>query len=180
MARVDAVIQQGPVNFKRGSFPTVLKQKYGAVRTARDKRHAEADLEAADVATYDQSSDATPDPAACNQRQETAEPDAGVAGDEAAPDLAACDQRQETAEADAYVAGEEALAAELNQVFEENQAAEAKQGPTIPIWRRIYPWDDYYEGGYDSDSDRCGCHSAFGKDDDGEVRHYGLDCQYRF
>jgi len=29
-----------------------------------------------------------------------------------------------------------------------------------------------------SDDDQCGCHSAFGKDDDGEVRHLGLDCEY--
>lgn len=155
MARVDAVIQQGPVNFKRGSIATTLKQKYDAVKTARVKRRAEADLEAADVATYDQSFDAVPDPPAC-------------------------DQRQETAEADAYVVGEEALATELNQVFEENQAAEAKEEPAISTWRCIYHWDDYYDGEYDSDSDKCGCHSAFGKDDDGEVRHYGLDCQYRF
>jgi hypothetical protein len=32
---------------------------------------------------------------------------------------------------------------------------------------------------YNSDDDQCGCHSAFGMDDDGEVRHYRLKCQYQ-
>jgi hypothetical protein len=39
---------------------------------------------------------------------------------------------------------------------------------------------DWDCNGYNSYDDQCGCHSAFGKDDDGEVRHYGLDCPYDF
>jgi len=31
---------------------------------------------------------------------------------------------------------------------------------------------------YNSDDDQCGCYSAFGMNDDGEVRHYGSNCQY--
>lgn len=158
MARVDAVVQQrqgDPVNLKRGSIATMFRQKYDAVSTARAKRRAEADLEAADVATYDQSFDAAPDPAAC-------------------------EQRQEMAEADAYIAGEEALADELNQMFKENQAAEEAEEATISSWCCVYYLDNDYDGGYNSDSDQCGCHSAFGKDDDGEVLHNGLNCQYHF
>jgi hypothetical protein len=32
---------------------------------------------------------------------------------------------------------------------------------------------------YNSDDDQCGCHSVFGMDDDGEVPHYRLKCQYQ-
>jgi hypothetical protein len=39
-------------------------------------------------------------------------------------------------------------------------------------------WTNYsdYVDLYNSDDDQCGCHSAFGTDDDGEVCHYGLKC----
>lgn len=40
----------------------------------------------------------------------------------------------------------------------------------------INDWN--YDQLYNSDDDQCGCHSAFGKDDDGKVLHYGLDCEY--
>ncbi|KAF8061872.1 hypothetical protein FPV67DRAFT_1449537 [Lyophyllum atratum] len=38
---------------------------------------------------------------------------------------------------------------------------------TLAIWKQHLEKDD---------DDDCGCESEFGRDDDGEVRHYGEDC----
>lgn len=51
----------------------------------------------------------------------------------------------------------------------------AHEAEDNPDWT----YDSDYDGGYNSDMDQCGCHSAFGKDDDGEVVHAGLKCKYR-
>lgn len=40
-------------------------------------------------------------------------------------------------------------------------------------------WDYDIDGEYNSEDDQCGCYSAFGMDDDGEVRHFGMTCQYQ-
>ncbi|KAF8059503.1 hypothetical protein FPV67DRAFT_1453503 [Lyophyllum atratum] len=40
---------------------------------------------------------------------------------------------------------------------------------SLALWRRHLEKDD---------DDECGCESTFGRDEDGEVRHYGEGCQF--
>ena len=73
----------------------------------------------------------------------------------------ACAQRRAEADLDA------ATAANENQ-----DGAETGNG----YWDR--DWENNCIDAYNSNDDQCGCYGEFGKDNDGEVRHYGLYCQY--
>jgi len=113
---VDAIIHRDqqraePINLQCASVLTTFQTKCNVVTCAREKRRIEADLEAATVATYDQSQDTT-----------------------------------------------------------------RHEAEDVTEWT----YDSDYDAGYNSDAHQCGCHSAFGKNDDGEVIHAGLNCKYRF
>jgi len=62
-------------------------------------------------------------------------------------------------------------------VANEKQDGAKAEHPNNRYWD--HDWEDDSVGPYNSDDDQCGCYSAFGKDDDGEVRHCGLECPYR-
>lgn len=63
----------------------------------------------------------------------------------------------------------------------DTQTASLEKTISTPEAEQCTDWScDWDCTDYNSDDDQCGCYSSFGKDDDGEVRHYGLNCEYRF
>jgi hypothetical protein len=83
---------------------------------------------------------------------------------------------RDQAELETYQAGFE----ELNSTRKvEDRDTESREGTCDWETDRTTDWDYDVDGEYNSADDECGCYSAFGMDDDGEVRHYGMKCQYK-